>query len=119
MMGALSLGTVAACGSSAKPTATTVASGTATTVAGGTATTAAASTGGASAAVTTFCNQASDLATKIKAAVANPSGGTLAAVQADATKLSTSAASLIAANPGDQAKIEACVKAMTDALTPG
>jgi len=108
MVGAVSFGALAGCSSDSKSTAKTVAPVVTTAGGGG---------GSGSGAVDQFCTDAQDLATKIKAAIADPSK--LAALQADVTKFSTDAASLTAANPNDAEKISACVKSMTDALTGG
>jgi len=112
MVGAMSLGALAACGSDSKSTAKTVApvATSGDTVSGG-------GGGGTSGAVDQFCSDAKALGEKVKAAIADPTK--LAALQADVTKFTTDAAALTSANPNDADKISACVKEMTDAMTGG
>ena len=117
----VSLGSLAACSSDSKSTSTTKAAtaNTAATPAGGsTAATTAGGSSSGSAAVDEFCKQSDDLAAKLKDVIKNPTSANAADVTAAATKLSTDAAALISANPADSAKIQACVKKLTDAAIP-
>lgn len=110
MVGMISLGSLAACSSDSKSTSTTKATASSTAAGSG------ASSGGT--AVDTFCKEADDLAAKLKDVIKNPTSANAADVTAAASKLSTDAAALISSNPNDSAKIQACVKKLTDAATP-
>ena len=113
MVAVMSLGGLAACSSDKDSPSTTKA----TTPAGGS-TAASAGESSGNAAVDEFCKQADDLAGKLKDVIANPTSANAAEVTAAASKLSTDAAALISANPNDTAKINECVKKLTDAATP-
>ena len=117
MVAMVSLGSLAACSSSSKSTSTTKAAtaNTTATPAGGS--TAGGSSSGSSA-VDAFCKQSDDLAAKLQDVIKNPTSANAADVTAAATKLSSDAAALISSNPNDSAKIQACVKKLTDAATP-
>lgn len=113
MVAVMSLGGVAACSSdAAKPSVTTATK--TTTVAGGSTV-----AGGASANVEAFCKQADDLAVKLKAVIADPSSADAASVSAAAAKLATDGAALINSEPSDSARIQECIKHLTDVATPG
>ena len=104
----ISVGSLAACSSDSKST-TTKATKTTTATAG---------ESSGNAAVDKFCKESDDLAAKLKDVIANPTSANAAEVTAAATKLSSDAAALISSNPNDSAKIQACVKKLTDAATP-
>jgi hypothetical protein len=114
MVAMVSLGSLAACSSDSKSSSTTKAT---TPAANSTAASSSGESSG-SAAVDEFCKQSDDLAAKLKDVIKNPTSANAADVTAAATKLSSDAAALISANPGDSAKIQACVKKLTDAATP-
>lgn len=105
----MSLGMMSACSSDAKSPVTTKAPASGDTTAPAT----------GSGAADKFCAETKDLTVKLKAMIANPAGADAAALTASATKLSTDAAALISANPADSAKIQACGKEMSAALTGG
>jgi hypothetical protein len=109
--GVLSLGGIAGCSSdkAATPVAKTPAAPEATT----------AGAPSANPAVDTFCKEADDVATKLKAVLADPSNGDIAALSAAAAKLATDSASLISIQPAEAAKITACTQKLADAAKPG
>ena len=113
MVAMVSVGSLAACSSDSKSSSTTKAT---TPAAHSTAASSGESSG--SAAVDEFCKQSDDLAAKLKDVIANPTSANAAEVTAAASKLSSDAAALISSNPNDSAKIQACVKKLTDAATP-
>jgi hypothetical protein len=66
-----------------------------------------------------FCDDAKALATDLKAVMADPTKGDVAALTQKATELTTSAAQLVSANASDTDEINACAKLITDAVTGG
>jgi maltose-binding protein MalE len=114
MVAVMSIGGLAACSSDKdSPSTTKATTATADTTAAGS------GESSGNAAVDEFCAQADELAVKLKDVIANPTSANAAEVTAAATKLSTDGAALVSANPNDAAKIQECVKKITDAATPG
>ncbi len=73
----------------------------------------------ANADVQAFCDDAEALAEELKAVMADPTSGDVAALTAQATELSTSAAALVSANASDADEINACAQKITDAVSGG
>ena len=66
-----------------------------------------------------FCDDAKALAADLKAVMADPTKGDVAALTQKATELTASAAQLGSANASDTDEINACAKLITDAATGG
>ena len=121
MVSVLMLGGVGAC-SKDKAADTTVAAVTAAPADTAAADTAAADTvaaAGGDDAVAAFCTQADTVAKKFKEVMADPSKGDVAALTAEAQKLSATAATLSGSNADQAAKVSECAQKMAKAMTPG
>ena len=132
MVSVLLLGGVGAC-SKDKAADTTVAAVTAApgdtaapadtaaadTTAAGTAAADTVAAAGGDAAVAAFCTQADTVAKKFKEVMADPSKGDVAALTAEAQKLSATAATLSGSNADQAAKVSECAQKMAKAMTPG
>ena len=70
-------------------------------------------------AVAAFCTQADTVAKKFKEVMADPSKGDVAALTAEAQKLSATAATLSGSNADQAAKVSECAQKMAKAMTPG
>ena len=103
----------AACGSDSKSTDTD----SETTVADSSGDTSGDSSGGSSNAdVANYCKQAEDLATQLKAVMADPTKGDVAAVTKQAQDLVAAAAQLTSANADDVDEITACSQKISAAM---
>ena len=106
--------------------ADTVAAGTAAadtaaadTAAAGTAAADTVAAAGGGDAVAAFCTQADTVAKKFKEVMADPSKGDVAALTAEAQKLSATAATLSGSNADQAGKVSECAQKMAKAMTPG
>ena len=117
LVGALLVG-VSACGSDdKKDSSDTTAAASADT--GASTDTAASGESSGNPDVVEYCNKTKELAESLKALIADPTKGDVAAVTADATALITAAAGLTSANPDDADEIAACSQTLSTALTGG
>lgn len=116
VVGLLSIGGLAACGSDDDESPSTTNAPAGTTASGDSTADTAAEGGESSAEVEQFCADAEDLVERIK----NASAEDLGTLQADATKFTTDAASLTAkATPAEATRIQECLSELSTAFTGG